>query len=146
MFWWTSTANKIQAFGCLWKHCWVKWESSDAECLILFTHFIALFLLLLWRGYISSSLCVFDSCNPQISPRPPPLCSSICGHIVINSGDIHFYTATKYAVSALTEGLRQELREAKTHIRATVRFQCRSFRNWGWHFNALTSTHWFHRL
>ncbi|XP_036005592.1 dehydrogenase/reductase SDR family member 11 [Fundulus heteroclitus] len=45
--------------------------------------------------------------------------NSICGHIVINSGDIHFYTATKYAVSALTEGLRQELREAKTHIRAT---------------------------
>ncbi|MED6269315.1 Dehydrogenase/reductase SDR member 11 [Characodon lateralis] len=27
--------------------------------------------------------------------------------------------ATKYAVSALTEGLRQEIREAKTHIRAT---------------------------
>ncbi|KAG8122661.1 hypothetical protein E2320_018147, partial [Naja naja] len=35
------------------------------------------------------------------------------GHIInINS-------ATKYAVTALTEGLRQELREAKTHIRAT---------------------------
>ncbi|XP_047562703.1 dehydrogenase/reductase SDR family member 11 isoform X3 [Lutra lutra] len=35
------------------------------------------------------------------------------GHIInINS-------ATKYAVTALTEGLRQELREAQTHIRAT---------------------------
>ncbi|XP_015238634.1 dehydrogenase/reductase SDR family member 11-like [Cyprinodon tularosa] len=45
--------------------------------------------------------------------------NSICGHVVINSGDIHFYTATKYAVSALTEGLRQELIEAKTHIRST---------------------------
>ncbi|XP_012707119.2 dehydrogenase/reductase SDR family member 11 [Fundulus heteroclitus] len=45
--------------------------------------------------------------------------NSICGHIVINMADAHFYTATKYAVSALTEGLRQELREAKTHIRAT---------------------------
>lgn len=33
----------------------------------------------------------------------------------------HFYSATKYAVTALTEGLRQELREAQTHIRATVR-------------------------
>ncbi|KAM4742124.1 dehydrogenase/reductase SDR family member 11-like [Anableps anableps] len=45
--------------------------------------------------------------------------NSICGHIVINSDEIHFYTATKHAVSALTEGLRQELREAKSHIRAT---------------------------
>ncbi|MEY6385144.1 dehydrogenase/reductase SDR family member 11 [Salmonella enterica subsp. enterica serovar Corvallis] len=45
--------------------------------------------------------------------------NSISGHIVINSSDVHFFTATKYAVSALTEGLRQELREAKTHIRAT---------------------------
>lgn len=144
MFWWTSTANKIQAFGCLWKHCWVKWESSGTECLTLFSHFIGLVLLLLWWGYISSSLYVFDSHNPQISP--PPFCSSICGHIVINSGDIHFYTATKYAVSALTEGLRQELREAKTHIRATVRFQCLSFRNRGRDFHALTSINWFCRL
>ncbi|MEQ2278531.1 Dehydrogenase/reductase SDR member 11, partial [Xenotaenia resolanae] len=45
--------------------------------------------------------------------------NSISGHIVINSSDVHFCMATKYAVSALTEGLRQELREAKTHIRAT---------------------------
>jgi len=43
------------------------------------------------------------------------------GHRVVNNADIHFYTASKYAVTALTEGLRQELREAKTHIRATVR-------------------------
>ncbi len=43
------------------------------------------------------------------------------GHRVLNSADAHFYTASKYAVTALTEGLRQELREAKTHIRATVR-------------------------
>ncbi|XP_026138449.1 dehydrogenase/reductase SDR family member 11-like isoform X2 [Carassius auratus] len=42
------------------------------------------------------------------------------GHIInINSADAHFYTASKYAVTALTEGLRQELREAKTNIRAT---------------------------
>ncbi|KAK2881248.1 hypothetical protein Q8A67_018516 [Cirrhinus molitorella] len=45
--------------------------------------------------------------------------NSICGHRVINHADGHFYTASKYAVTALTEGLRQELREAKTHIRAT---------------------------
>ncbi|XP_016349134.1 dehydrogenase/reductase SDR family member 11-like isoform X1 [Sinocyclocheilus anshuiensis] len=46
--------------------------------------------------------------------------NSMSGHRVVNNADIHFYTASKYAVTALTEGLRQELREAKTHIRATV--------------------------
>ncbi|KAK9961881.1 hypothetical protein ABG768_007279 [Culter alburnus] len=45
--------------------------------------------------------------------------NSMSGHRVVNNTDIHFYTASKYAVTALTEGLRQELREAKTHIRAT---------------------------
>ncbi|XP_051963146.1 dehydrogenase/reductase SDR family member 11-like [Xyrauchen texanus] len=45
--------------------------------------------------------------------------NSMCGHRVVHNADVHFYTATKYAVTALTEGLRQELREAKTHIRAT---------------------------
>ncbi|KAK5598892.1 Dehydrogenase/reductase SDR member 11 [Crenichthys baileyi] len=45
--------------------------------------------------------------------------NSMCGHRIIPNADIHFYTGTKYAVTALTEGLRQELREAKTHIRAT---------------------------
>ncbi len=43
------------------------------------------------------------------------------GHWVVNNVDTHFYTASKYAVTALTEGLRQELQEAKIHIRATVR-------------------------
>ena len=43
--------------------------------------------------------------------------NSVLGHKVVNMGNI--YTATKYAVTALTEGLRQELLEAKTHIRST---------------------------
>ncbi|XP_030008613.1 dehydrogenase/reductase SDR family member 11-like isoform X2 [Sphaeramia orbicularis] len=46
--------------------------------------------------------------------------NSICGHRVLANADTHVYTATKFAVTALTEGLRQELREAKTHIRATA--------------------------
>lgn len=50
------------------------------------------------------------------------ICFSMSGHRVVPSADIHFYSATKYAVTALTEGLRQELREANTHIRVTVRF------------------------
>uniref|UniRef100_A0A3B4GN56 Dehydrogenase/reductase SDR family member 11 n=1 Tax=Pundamilia nyererei TaxID=303518 RepID=A0A3B4GN56_9CICH len=45
--------------------------------------------------------------------------NSMGGHRVVPSADEHFYCATKYAVTALTEGIRQELREANTHIRAT---------------------------
>lgn len=45
--------------------------------------------------------------------------NSMTGHRVVPIADFHFYSATKFAVTALTEGLRQELREAKTHIRAT---------------------------
>ncbi|XP_041851662.1 dehydrogenase/reductase SDR family member 11-like [Melanotaenia boesemani] len=45
--------------------------------------------------------------------------NSICGHRVIPNSIIHFYTATKYAVTALTEALRQELQEANSHIRAS---------------------------
>lgn len=54
-----------------------------------------------------------------------PLCSvpSMNGHSVVPQSVVHFYSATKYAVTALTEGLRQELREARTHIRATVSAQ-----------------------
>uniref|UniRef100_A0A672M0U5 Dehydrogenase/reductase (SDR family) member 11b n=1 Tax=Sinocyclocheilus grahami TaxID=75366 RepID=A0A672M0U5_SINGR len=47
------------------------------------------------------------------------VCFSMSGYRVVNNANAHFYTASKYAVTALTEGLRQELREAKTHIRAT---------------------------
>ncbi|KAL2096734.1 hypothetical protein ACEWY4_008882 [Coilia grayii] len=46
--------------------------------------------------------------------------NSMSGHRIVPSASVHFYSATKYAVTALTEGLRQELREAKTHIRATA--------------------------
>ncbi|XP_051814237.1 dehydrogenase/reductase SDR family member 11-like isoform X6 [Acanthochromis polyacanthus] len=45
--------------------------------------------------------------------------NSVLGHLVGPVNDVHFYAATKFAVTALTEGLRQELREAKSHIRAT---------------------------
>ncbi|XP_023357964.1 dehydrogenase/reductase SDR family member 11 isoform X1 [Sarcophilus harrisii] len=45
--------------------------------------------------------------------------NSMSGHRVIAQSDVHFYSATKFAITALTEGLRQELREANTHIRAT---------------------------
>ncbi|XP_051521387.1 dehydrogenase/reductase SDR family member 11-like isoform X3 [Myxocyprinus asiaticus] len=44
------------------------------------------------------------------------MCFSTCGHRVLHNADMHFYTATKYA---LTEDLQQVLWEAKTHIRDT---------------------------
>lgn len=45
----------------------------------------------------------------------------MCGHRVITNPDLHFCTTTKYAVIALTEGLRQALRVENSHIQATVR-------------------------
>ena len=45
---------------------------------------------------------------------------SMSGHRVINSANTHFYTATKFATTAMTEGLRQELRERKSNIKVTV--------------------------
>ncbi|XP_068245885.1 dehydrogenase/reductase SDR family member 11-like [Palaemon carinicauda] len=46
--------------------------------------------------------------------------SSICGHYVMPRGGIHFYTATKFAVTALTEGLRQELKDLNSKIRVSA--------------------------
>ncbi|KAM9318135.1 dehydrogenase/reductase SDR family member 11-like [Pholidichthys leucotaenia] len=45
--------------------------------------------------------------------------NSLSGHYVYPYPDLHFYTGTKFAVTALTEALRQELLEANTHIRAS---------------------------
>lgn len=44
------------------------------------------------------------------------------GHRIppMKGGMTHFYTATKYAVTAITEATRRELREMKTHIRIAV--------------------------
>ncbi|XP_069125712.1 dehydrogenase/reductase SDR family member 11-like [Argopecten irradians] len=47
------------------------------------------------------------------------LINSMSGHRVLNSSPGHFYTATKFMVTALTECLRQELNEVKSHIRVT---------------------------
>ena len=44
--------------------------------------------------------------------------NSMSGHRVVPSVNTHFYTATKHAVTALTEGTRQELRRMKSKVRA----------------------------
>ncbi|KAK7498515.1 hypothetical protein BaRGS_00010175 [Batillaria attramentaria] len=43
--------------------------------------------------------------------------SSLAGIRPINDKGLHCYMATKYAVNAIREGLRHELKELKTHIR-----------------------------
>ncbi|XP_028430381.1 dehydrogenase/reductase SDR family member 11 isoform X1 [Perca flavescens] len=73
---------------------------------------------------ININRVTFRMCALQFSlvyPRRAAtmLAPRMSGHRVVPSTDVHFYSSTKYAVTALTEGLRQELREAKTHIRAT---------------------------
>ncbi|XP_053562809.1 dehydrogenase/reductase SDR family member 11 isoform X1 [Bombina bombina] len=45
--------------------------------------------------------------------------NSVLGHYYQCVGLAHFYCATKHTVTALTEGVRQELRELKSHIRVT---------------------------
>ncbi|XP_066551222.1 dehydrogenase/reductase SDR family member 11a isoform X2 [Amia ocellicauda] len=45
--------------------------------------------------------------------------NSVLGHVPHPEGGAHFYGATKYAVTALTEGTRLELLQEKTHIRVT---------------------------
>ncbi|CAL4163577.1 unnamed protein product, partial [Meganyctiphanes norvegica] len=46
--------------------------------------------------------------------------SSMSGHRVQQSAPGHFYACTKHAVKALTEGMRQELRDAKSNIRVAA--------------------------
>ena len=45
---------------------------------------------------------------------------SMSGHRVVHVAGTHFYSVTKFAVTALTEGVRQELREMKSNCRVTV--------------------------
>ncbi|KAL7634972.1 UNVERIFIED_CONTAM: hypothetical protein RMT77_013957 [Armadillidium vulgare] len=46
--------------------------------------------------------------------------SSIAAHQVLPFGSSHFYTGTKFAVRALSEGLRQELQAANSGIKLSV--------------------------
>ena len=47
--------------------------------------------------------------------------SSMSGHRLISTQpNTFFYGATKFAVTALTEGIRQELREMQSNVKVTV--------------------------
>ena len=45
---------------------------------------------------------------------------STLGHLVPHMSSVNFYCATKFAITAIAEGVRQELREMKSNCRATV--------------------------
>ena len=45
---------------------------------------------------------------------------SITGHMMHPLKTLHFYSAAKHAVTAIVEGIRQELREMKSNCRVTV--------------------------
>ena len=53
----------------------------------------------------------------------PQYINSISGHTVDTDAGAHFYNGTKFAVTALTEGLRKELRDLKSNIKVTVSLQ-----------------------
>ena len=42
------------------------------------------------------------------------------GHSVSSYSPLHFYSATKFAITAIAEGVRQELREMKSNCRVSV--------------------------
>lgn len=46
--------------------------------------------------------------------------NSLSGHRALNSPSYHFYTATKFALTGLTEGIRYELRNMKSNIRVSA--------------------------
>jgi NADP+-dependent farnesol dehydrogenase len=47
--------------------------------------------------------------------------NSICGHVVLNVRGLNVYPATKCAVTALTETLRQEFNHEGLKIKVTVK-------------------------
>ena len=48
------------------------------------------------------------------------------GHSVSSYSPLHFYSATKFAITAIAEGVRQELREMKSncHVSVSAFFNC----------------------
>ncbi|XP_046393902.1 farnesol dehydrogenase-like isoform X3 [Ischnura elegans] len=46
--------------------------------------------------------------------------NSVLGHFITRRCGLHVYSASRYAVTVLTEGLRRELAEAKSMIRVTI--------------------------
>ncbi|KAK3089947.1 hypothetical protein FSP39_007882 [Pinctada imbricata] len=82
-----------------------------------------------WRNMLEVNVLALSICSreavKQMRERNVDdghifLVSSMSGHRVIPNSPGHFYSATKHAVKGLTDGLRNELREIKSHIRVTA--------------------------
>ena len=68
------------------------------------------------------SMCTQEACklmeNSGVNDGHIVNLNSVAGHDVV--GIAVFYSSTKFAVTCLTEGLRQELRAKKSRIRVTA--------------------------
>ena len=66
--------------------------------------------------FLRESFVLYSTCIPYVVVY----CCSTAGHTDTVWGAFSMYNITKQAVTALTEGLRQELRGIKSNIKITV--------------------------
>ena len=88
-------------------------------------HVAKLFVFQLWRRMLDVNILALTICTKEayklmksgkVDDGHFININSMSGHRIIG---LPFYSATKFAVTALTEGLRRELRSAGTNIRTT---------------------------
>jgi NAD(P)-dependent dehydrogenase (short-subunit alcohol dehydrogenase family) len=80
-------------------------------------------LLLYWeqkKTYKRKKLIVIDFSTIWQPFQWEKIIFSISGQYVIQYPGMYAYSASKHAVTVMTEGLRRELRDLKTNIRVTV--------------------------
>ncbi|XP_016953834.1 farnesol dehydrogenase [Drosophila biarmipes] len=75
-------------------------------------------------GVVHCTQRAFESIKKRHSPGHVVLVNSIVGHYIFNplpgsQQELNMYPATKHAVTALTEILRQEMRDFKTQVKVT---------------------------
>ncbi|EDW07277.2 farnesol dehydrogenase [Drosophila mojavensis] len=75
-------------------------------------------------GVVSCTQRVFQSLRKRKTPGHVVIMNSILGHYLFNPPpgslqELSIYPATKHALTAITELLRQEFRDFKTHIKVT---------------------------
>ena len=66
----------------------------------------------------SPGLPSVQSGNPTMNTSAVNL--SVAGHKIVPIPNTYMYSASKHAVTVLTEGLRKELQEQNSNIRVTV--------------------------
>ena len=76
-------------------------------------------------GVVTCTICALESMKQVASPGEKPFghivnINSVLGHFIPQLPFLNIYPATKFGITAYTEILRQELRNAATNIRVTV--------------------------